>query len=69
LLVGNAGRSHGCPQDCCPKAPSIKPTLHEESRPMFNPNPTLNLFVHKVEFSLEGFTLGVKAKKENNLFV
>jgi hypothetical protein len=36
---------------------------------MFNPNPTLNLFVHKVEFSLEGFTLGVKANKENSLFV
>jgi len=41
----------------------IKPTLHKESRPMFNSNQTF-LLVQKLKSTPKGFTLKIKAEIE-----
>jgi len=42
---------------------TFRPTLHKESRPMFNSNQAF-LFGAKVEISPKGLTIGVKAEIE-----
>jgi len=46
----------------------LRPSLQEESGPVFNPNPAF-LFGAKVEISPNSFTLGVKAEIEKHFSI